>query len=158
VTREGTKVPSAGTEVGAMRRDEPAVGSEGWDESGPVTEAVSPVRAHRRRLPFGHGAVLVIGDRAHIVGVADLSVSGAYLRMRLPLRVGDVHTLKLILMPRRAELALRARVVRVNLERDESHEHPRGVAVHFVDVGPDARARLAAFVGHAAAAARRMSG
>lgn len=104
-------------------------------------------RAYRKKLPFGRGAVLVVGERAHIVGIADLSVTGAYLRMRLALNVGDEHVLKLLLMPKRTELCLRVRVVRVSLDQDESHQHTRGVAVHFVDPDAQARARLQAFVG-----------
>jgi len=104
-------------------------------------------RARRKKMPFGRGAVLVVGDRSHIVGIADLSVSGAFLRMRLPLRVGDEHLLKLFVLPDRAELRLRARVVRVSVDRDESRDHSRGVAVQFVDPSPGAFARLQSYVG-----------
>jgi len=104
-------------------------------------------RAYRRQLPFGRGGVLVVADRTHIVGIADLSVTGAYLRMRLALTVGDVHVLKLLMLPERTELCLNARVVRVSLEQDESHHHTRGVAVHFLDVSPEDRKRLQLIVG-----------
>ena len=121
---------------------ETVAGNDTGDADGPERR-----RAYRKKLPFGRGAVLVVGERAHIVGIADLSVTGAYLRMRLNLNVGDEHVLKLFLMPRRTELCLRARVVRVSLEQDESHHHTRGVAVHFVDPDANARARLKAYVG-----------
>jgi hypothetical protein len=137
--------PARGGE--AMLRDEP--GAEpvaGQDDDGGEGGAERR-RAYRRQLPFGRGAVLVVGDRTHIVGIADLSVTGAYLRMRLALKVGDVHLLKiLVTLPERTELRLRARVVRVSLAQDEGSHHTRGVAVHFVDVDPPARARLEAFV------------
>ena len=128
-----------------MLRDGSAVGSLSGQDLGSGSRASR--RSHRKKLPFGRGAVLLVGDRSHIVGLADLSVGGAYLRMRLPLRAGDEHLLKLFLFPERAELRLRARVVRVSVDRDESHDHPRGVAVEFVDPSPGALARLAAFVG-----------
>jgi hypothetical protein len=69
--------------------------------------------------------------------------------MRLALNVGDVHLLKLLILPDRTELRLKVRVVRVCLEQDESHHHTRGVAVHFLDVAPAERASLEAFVGPA---------
>lgn len=131
-----------------MLRDEsaaePVAGQDAADSDGPNRR-----RAYRKPLPFGRGAVLVVGERAHIVGIADLSVTGAYLRSRLALRVGDVHLLRLLLAPERTELRLQARVVRVSIEQDESHQHTRGVAVHFLDVSPGERARLEAFVGAA---------
>jgi Tfp pilus assembly protein PilZ len=61
--------------------------------------------------------------------------------------VGDEHLLKLFLLPERSELRLRARVVRVSVDRDESQDHSRGVAVQFVDPSPGACARLQSFVG-----------
>ena len=118
-----------------MLRDEsaaePVAGQDAADAGDPERR-----RAYRKQMPFGRGAVLVVGDRAHIVGIADLSVTGAYLRMRLALRVGDVHLLKMLLVPERTELRLRVRVVRISLEQDESNHHTRGVAVHFLDVSP----------------------
>jgi hypothetical protein len=130
-----------------MLRDEsgaePVAGQDDDDGEGGAERR----RAYRRQMPFGRGAVLVVGDRAHIVGVADLSVTGAYLRMRLALQVGDVHLLKILTPPERTELRLQARVVRLSLAQDEGSHHTRGVAVHFVDVDPQTRARLKAFVG-----------
>jgi hypothetical protein len=103
-------------------------------------------RALRRRLPFGRGAVLVVGERAHIVGVADLSVTGAYLTTRAPVSAGETHVLRILLLPARVELALRAEVVRVSIAAHESPDHPRGVAVRFLDPDEEATARLQAFV------------
>ena len=45
--------------------------------SGSATDAGDRRRAFRRKLPFGRGAVLMVGERAHIVGLADVSVTGA---------------------------------------------------------------------------------
>ena len=70
-------------------------------------------RALRRKLPFGRGAVLVVGDRAHIVGLADVSVTGAYLTTRAPVSKGETHLLRLLLLPDTVELEVRAEVVRV---------------------------------------------
>jgi hypothetical protein len=103
-------------------------------------------RAYRRQMPFGRAAVLVVGGRDHIVGLADVSVTGAYLRTRLPLDVGDEPLLKLLVLPQRIELRLRSRVVRVNQGPDESHHHTRGVAIHFIDADEEVRARLRGFV------------
>ena len=103
-------------------------------------------RAFRRKLPFGRGAVLLVGERAHIVGLADVSVTGAYLSTHAPVAVGETHLLKLLILPERVELALQAEVVRVAQAEHESPRHPRGVAVRFLDLDPDSLARLSAFV------------
>jgi len=103
-------------------------------------------RAFRRQLPFGRGAVLVVGERAHIVGLADVSVTGAYLTTRAPVAPGERHLLKVLVMPARVELTLSAQIVRVSQAAHESAAHPRGVAVHFVDVDESSRRELEAFV------------
>jgi hypothetical protein len=103
-------------------------------------------RAFRRKLPFGRGAVLVVGERAHIVGVADVSVTGAYLTTRAPVSAGETHVLKVLILPVRVEVALRVEIVRVSLADHESSDHPRGVAVRFADLDETSRALLAAFV------------
>jgi len=104
-------------------------------------------RAFRRKLPFGRGAVLLVGERSHIVGLADVSVTGAYLTTRAPVSAGEQHVLKLLVMPARVELVLRTEIVRVSQANHESHDHPRGVAVRFIDVDDISRHHLAAFVG-----------
>lgn len=104
-------------------------------------------RAFRRKLPFGRGAVLLVGERAHIVGLADVSVTGAYLTTRAPVAPGETHRLKVLVMPSRVELTLSAQIVRVSQASHESADHPRGVAVHFLDVDEPARRELEAFVG-----------
>jgi hypothetical protein len=103
-------------------------------------------RAFRRSLPFGRGAVLLVGDRAHIVGVADVSETGAYLTTRAPVATGESHLLKLLILPDRVEVTLRAEVVRVAQSSDESLGHPRGVAVRFVEPDEESVAHLRAFV------------
>ena len=103
-------------------------------------------RAFRRKLPFGRGAVLMVGERAHIVGVADVSVTGAFLSTRAPVSVGETHVLKLLLLPERVEVAVPAAIVRVAQSTSESNEHPRGVAVHFLDLSPRDRRSLEVYV------------
>ena len=109
-------------------------------------------RAFRRKLPFGRGAVLMIGDRAHIVGLADLSVTGAYLSTRAPVVVGHTHQLRLLLLPDTVELELQAEIVRVAQVELESPDHPRGVAVRFVDLNEKASTQLGAFIARGQAA------
>jgi hypothetical protein len=103
-------------------------------------------RAFRRRLPFGRGAVLVVGERAHIVAVADVSITGAYLTSRAPVSAGETHLLRLLLLPTRVELELPAEIVRVSLAEHESPDHPRGVAVRFRDLDERSRELLQSFV------------
>jgi hypothetical protein len=103
-------------------------------------------RHYRRKLPFGRGAVLVVGERSHIVGVADVSVTGAYLTTRAPVAAGEVHVLKILLLPSRVPVALRVEVVRVSVAEHESPDHPRGVAVRFVDLDEASRELLKGFV------------
>jgi len=112
-------------------------------------------RAFRRKLPFGRGAVLQIGDRAHIVGVADLSVTGAYLSTHAPVSVGEIHVLKLLILPERIEVALRVEVVRVAQSDHESSSHPRGVAVHFSEVDEATRTWIERYVAREPRSARR---
>lgn len=103
-------------------------------------------RAFRRKLPFGRAAVLMVGERAHIVGVADVSVTGAFLSTRTPVSVGETHVLKLLLLPERVEIAVTATIVRVAQSRNESDDHPRGVAVHFAELGDTDRRSLEVYV------------
>jgi hypothetical protein len=103
-------------------------------------------RAFRRKLPFGRGAVLMVGERAHIVGIADVSVTGAYLTTRAPVSAGETHVLKVLLLPARVEVALPVEIVRVSLADHESADHPRGVAVRFVGLDGTSSALLEAFV------------
>jgi hypothetical protein len=130
-----------------MRTDDSAEQAEmAGDERVTDSAGAERRRAFRRKLPFGRGAVLVVGERSHIVGVADVSVTGAYLTTRAPVAAGETHLLKLLLLPSRVEIALRAEIVRVSLAAHESPDHPRGVAVRFLDVDQASRAELEAFV------------
>jgi PilZ domain len=112
-------------------------------------------RAFRRKLPFGRGAVLQVGDRAHIVGVADLSVTGAYLSTHATVSAGEIHVLKLLILPERVELALRAEVVRIAQSDHESSTHPRGVAVRFPEVDEASRGWLERYVAREPGSPRR---
>jgi hypothetical protein len=125
----------AGNDAG-MAEDEVVTDADGAEKR----------RAYRRRLPFGRGAVLVVRKRSHIVGLADVSVTGAYLTSRAPVQAGETHVLKLLLLPARMEIALKVEIVRVSLADQESRDHPRGVAVRFVDVSETSRDLLQAFV------------
>jgi hypothetical protein len=103
-------------------------------------------RAFRRKLPFGRGAVLLVGERTHIVGLADVSATGAYLMTRAPVAAGEVHVLRILSASTRVLFALKAQIVRVSLADHESLGHPRGVAVRFVDVDESARRLLEDFI------------
>jgi hypothetical protein len=103
-------------------------------------------RVSRRRLPFGRGAVLRVAGRTHIVGIADVSVTGAYLVTRAPVSAGETHTLELLVPPARVALELRVEVVRVSLADHESLDHPRGVAVRFLHLDETSRGLLEGFV------------
>ena len=135
-----------------MRQDEAGMADEEAERAGDevVTDGsgADRRRAFRRRLPFGRGAILSVGDRAHIVGLADVSITGAYLTARAPVAAGETHVLKVLLLPARMEIALKVEVVRVSLADPESPDHPRGVAVRFLDVDDTSRDLLQAFVTH----------
>ena len=90
--------------------------------------------------------MLVVGERRHVVGVADVSVTGAYLTTRAPLEAGEEHLLRLLLLPDTVEVELRAEVVRIAQAEHELLQHPRGVAVRFLAPDPLAVEKLAAFV------------
>jgi hypothetical protein len=160
----GASVTAAarGTEERQMRSDEAQE-----QEAAPLEERIVDAsgaerrRAFRRKLPFGSGAVLLVGERAHIVGLADLSVSGAYLTTRAQVAKGEVHKLRLMLLPDRMPFDLTAEVVRVAQQEHESANHPRGVAVCFRDLDDGVFRRLQTFiarVGQREARAARLSG
>ncbi len=104
-------------------------------------------RAPRRKMSLGRGAVLVAAGRGHIVGIADVSTSGAYLTTSAPVAEGDTCILKLAPVKGRVQLALRVRVVRVAQSGEESNHHPRGVAVQFLEIDPSTLDLLETFVG-----------
>jgi hypothetical protein len=132
-------------------------GMEAGPEAGSETAASEDERrrAFRRKLPFGRGAVLHVGERSHIVGVADLSVTGAYLSTHAPVSVGETHVLTLLILPERVELALRVEIVRVAQSDHESSTHPKGVAVHFAEVDEASRGWLERYVAREPKSARR---
>lgn len=101
--------------------------------------------AARRKLPLGRGARLVVDGRTHIVGLGDLSATGAYLVTRTQARVGEVYEV-LITAPGLLDVSLRARVVRAVKPGDEGAERPQGLAVQFLETDADTRIRLEAFV------------
>jgi hypothetical protein len=106
----------------------------------------SPMRAYRRRLPLGRAAVLVADGRHHVVGLADVSATGAFLITRARLSIGKEHLLKIMQIPGRVELSLPARIVRVAQSAAETVNHPPGVAVHFAPLDEPTLEALEAFV------------
>ncbi len=100
--------------------------------------------APRRKLPLGRGARLIVNERTHIVGLGDLSATGAYLITRTPASVGEVYDV-LITAPGLLDIRLRARVVRA-VTPGEGSDRPQGLAVQFLETDADTRIRLEAFV------------
>jgi Tfp pilus assembly protein PilZ len=97
------------------------------------------VRARRRKLPFGRAAVLSVNGRDHIVGLADVSATGAFLITTVSFSVGHTVVVKVMPNPGRREVSLPGRVVRVAQTGEESPQHPHGIAVQFS--GLDLRTR-----------------
>jgi Tfp pilus assembly protein PilZ len=87
-----------------------------------------------------------VGERAHIVGVADISVTGAFLSTRAPVSVGETHTFRLLVLPERVEISIKAEIVRLAQTANESSHHPRGVGVRFVELDDHVREYLAFYV------------
>jgi len=109
-------------------------GAGGWRRGAP-----------RRKLPLGRGARLIVNERTHIVGLGDLSATGAYLITRTPASPGEVFDV-LITAPGLLDIRLRARVVRAVSPGDEGTGRPQGLAVQFLETDADTRIRLEAFV------------
>lgn len=130
-----------------MTRDDSGNTSETSASSHTSSGARPPHRAaFRRRLPFGRGAVLQVGERAHIVGVSDISVTGAFLSTRAPVSVGETHIFRLLVLPERVEISIKAEIVRLAQTANESSHHPRGVGVRFIDLDDHVREYLAFYV------------
>jgi hypothetical protein len=117
------------------------------EETDAITDATTETRGRlRRKLPLGRAAVLEIDGRPHVVGLVDLSVSGAYVMSRAAAAVGDRHRLRILVLPERVELRLECEAVRVSQEAHESPSHPRGVAYRFLEMDEGSLALLQAFV------------
>ena len=130
-----------------MTRDDSGNTSETAASGHASSGARPPHRAaFRRRLPFGRGAVLQVGERAHIVGVSDISVTGAFLSTRAPVSVGETHIFRLLVLPERVEISIKAEIVRLAQTANESSHHPRGVGVRFIDLDDHVREYLAFYV------------
>ena len=108
--------------------------------------SAAPVRARRRKLPFGRAAVLSVDSREHIVGLADVSATGAFLVTRVRFSIGQAVVVKVMPIPGRREVSLPARVVRVTQTGEESPHHPQGVAVQFAALDRRTREILEDFV------------
>ena len=112
-------------------------------------------RALRRKLPFGRGAVLLAAGRTHIVGLADVSVTGAFLTTRAAVEPGEVHVLRLLLFPDTTETELRVQVVRVSYGGHDPKQNPRGVAVRFLELEDNVMRKLKFFIAQRLPAKRR---
>ncbi len=110
--------------------------------------AAGPVRARRRKLPFGRAAVLSVAGREHIVGLADVSATGAFLVTTARFPVGQEVVVKVMPIPGRREVRLPARVVRIAQTGEESPQHPHGLAVQFAGLDQRTREILEDFVNH----------
>ncbi len=108
--------------------------------------SAGPMRARRRRLPFGRAAVLSVEGRDHIVGLADVSATGAFLITRLRFPIGQPVVVKVMPIPGRREVLLPGRVVRIAQTGEESPQHPHGVAVQFSGLELHTREILEDFV------------
>lgn len=108
--------------------------------------SAAPVRARRRKLPFGRAAVLVVAGREHIVGLADVSATGAFLITRARFPIGQEVVLKVMPLPGRREVSLPARVVRIAQSGEASPQHIHGVAVQFAALDLRTREVLEDFV------------
>jgi hypothetical protein len=131
-----------------MARDEDGAGDGDatGDEVVTDTSGREHRRAFRRKLPLGRGAVLVVGERSHIVGLADVSLTGAYLMTRAPVAAGETHVLRVLSLPTRVEIGVKVEIVRASLADHESLTHPRGVAVRFLDLDELSRRFLEALI------------
>jgi Tfp pilus assembly protein PilZ len=78
--------------------------------------------------------------------VADISVTGAFLSTRAPVEVGETHVLRLLVLPERVEISVKAEVVRLAQNGNESSHHPPGVGVRFVELDDHVREHLAFYV------------
>jgi hypothetical protein len=108
--------------------------------------SATPVRARRRKLPFGRAAVLSVDGREHIVGLADVSATGAFLITRVPFSIGQAVVVKVMPIAGRREVSLPARIVRVAQAGEESPQHLHGVAVQFAALDQRTREILEDFV------------
>jgi Tfp pilus assembly protein PilZ len=86
----------------------------------------------RRTLPFLRGGVLHVGQRSHIVTIADLSPGGAYLATRVDVPDGEDVRLSTVLPRTGSQVTLPCEVVWRNDRFDPDTGRPAGMAVRFV--------------------------
>jgi Tfp pilus assembly protein PilZ len=90
--------------------------------------------------------VLTSEGRTHIVGLADVSVTGAYVTTQAPLTEGALCSLAISIPFDHPELRLAARVVRVIHPTKWPQARRKGVALHFEEVDEASLTRLRQFV------------
>jgi hypothetical protein len=100
---------------------------------------------HELRAPTSLGARILLGGREKPALIYNLSVGGCYLETLRPTLVGA--TLELTLPLPKAELRVSGRVVLTNVPGNlERSNLPRGMAVEFLRLAPDARETIQQYV------------
>ena len=127
-----------------MRSEEAAVGEDGVEEERVVdADGNERRRPVRRKLPFGRGAVLMVAQRSHIVGLTDVSVTGAYLTTRAPSKPARPTSCGCCCPRHGGDRSARPGRARVAQEHESKH-NLRGVAVRFLDLDAIAVRKLRA--------------
>jgi Tfp pilus assembly protein PilZ len=104
-------------------------------------------RTRRRGIPFTRSGVLSVGERSHIVAVADIGVDGAFLSGRVEAKVGEPLTLRVVLPRDGRDVSITCEVVWRSESYDETTGRPVGVAVRFRNVDAEIARRIEEFTG-----------
>jgi hypothetical protein len=100
---------------------------------------------HELRAPTSLGARIIVGGREKPALIYNLSVGGCYLETLRPTLVGA--TLELVLPLPKGEFRIAGRVVLTNVPGNlERPNLPRGMAIEFLRVAPEAREAIQHYV------------
>ncbi len=102
-------------------------------------------QCRRRVLPFVRSAVLELEGKNHIVAVADISSTGAFLSTSLEANANRLLRLKVILPGETRDVQIDCRVVRRSETPDVETGRPPGLAIRFEGLEPAIRRRLEEF-------------
>jgi hypothetical protein len=103
--------------------------------------------SRRRRISYVKSAVLEVGQRRHIVALADLAPQGAFLRGAIEIDDDQELMLRLVLPRHSREVSIPCRLLRRDDHFDPSTGRPAGVAVRFEGVKPSLARLLDEFAG-----------